>query len=71
MRDDATVKLLGSFAYNDGGTVPDSQLPIARACRNLAIDMVNILADSPELLAGMLKLLEAEAAFLAAPKRKI
>jgi len=65
-RDNETVRLLGRFTYGD---VDAEKIPVARACRNLAIDMVNVLGDSPELSAGLRKLLDAEALFLAAPRK--
>jgi hypothetical protein len=46
--------------------LPALQLAIAGACYNLACGLLNELKDSPELTAGLRKLLEAKDCFVRA-----
>ncbi len=62
-RHPATSGLLRFFAYSH---LPESLQATSRPCALLAEEMVNALPDSPELSAGLRKLLEAKDCFVRA-----
>ncbi len=62
-RHTSTLQVLRWFEF---AHLPDPQANLSRSCAVLAERMVNDLPDSPELTAGLRKLLEAKDCFVRA-----
>lgn len=62
-RHPATQQLAQHFAFEH---LPEDLQEVSRACSELANEMVEVLADGPELTAGLRKLLEAKDCFVRA-----
>lgn len=62
-RHPATQAIAGYFDY---GHLPPHLRTISKRCHDLAVDMLVDLPDSPELTAGLRKLLEAKDCFVRA-----
>lgn len=59
----STIQILGHFAWDH---LPVRLQPYSRNCADLALQMVGMLPDSPELTVGLRKLLEAKDSFVRA-----
>lgn len=62
-RHPSTVHLLKFFKWEH---LRDDLKPVSAACGDLALIMVNVTPDGPELTAGLRKLLEAKDCFVRA-----
>jgi hypothetical protein len=63
LRHSATVAIMQFF---DTAHLPEDLAAASQPCRDLAVQMLNVLPDGPELTTGLRKLLEAKDCFVRA-----
>lgn len=67
-RDEAIVELASQFSFNH---LPADLRPISESCHALAAEMIHDIPDTPQLIWGLQKLLEAKDCFVRAKNRTL